>query len=124
MNLLLDTHVFIWWRANDRRIDAATRELVLGAPQVFVSIASAWETAIKIRAGKLTLSESFQDGVRESAFTRLPIGFVHAAMLATLPLHHRDPFDRMLVAQAMAENLTLVTVDRVFGEYGINIHRL
>jgi PIN domain nuclease of toxin-antitoxin system len=124
MNLLLDTHVFIWWRANDRRIDAATRELVLDAPQVFVSLASAWETAIKIRTGKLTLSESFQDGVRESAFTPLPIDFVHAEMVATLPLHHRDPFDRMLVAQAMTEDLTLVTVDRAFGAYGVKTHRL
>jgi PIN domain nuclease of toxin-antitoxin system len=84
------------------------------ASVVFVSVASAWEAAIKIALGKLRLTESFEAGVVASRFDKLPIDFSHAAVLTTLPRHHNDPFDRMLIVQAMSERLTLVTHDRRF----------
>lgn len=117
MRLLLDTHVFLWWRAN-RPMRAEAMAAIQGADEVFVSAASAWEAAIKIALGRLRLSASFADGVAHSDFTPLPITFVHAAALGELPPHHRDPFDRMLVAQARVERLTLVTHDHLFEAYG------
>lgn len=124
MNLLLDTHAFLWWRFKDRRIGEPSRALILSAAQVFVSLASAWEAAIKVRAGKLSIPEPFAEGVRAAAFTPLPIEFAHTERIASIPLHHRDPFDRMLVAQAQAEGLTLVSADRAFAAYDVDIHFL
>src|SRR5207302_1244301 len=108
---LLDTHIFLWWRANDARIAAPVREAIAVAPIVFVSAASAWEAAIKIALGRLAIPEPFSDGVDASGFHRLAIAFEHAEVAAALPRHHADPFDRMLVAQAQLEGCTLVTHD-------------
>src|SRR5262245_23955150 len=105
--LLLDTHMFLWWRIDDARISERVRVAVMNAPVVYVSAASAWDAAIKAGLGKLTLPEPFEAGVLDSGFDRLLIGFRHAEELATLPPHHRDPFDRMLIAQARVEGLTL-----------------
>ena len=117
MRLLLDTHVFLWWRFNypmhPEAIDA-----IRSANEVFISAASAWEVAIKAAAGKLRLDAVFADGVESSGFAPLPIDFQHAAAAAELPPHHRDPFDRILVAQARVERLTLVTHDRQLQPYG------
>jgi len=88
---------------------------------VFVSVASAWEAAIKIALGKLTLPERFEAGVKAAGFEKLPIAFSHAEAVGTLPRHHSDPFDRMLVAQALCERLTLVTHDRRFAPYGVEV---
>ena len=120
-HLLLDTHVFIWWRKNSPRLGNEARGHIASASVVFVSVASAWEAAIKIALGKLRLSESFEAGVVASRFDKLPIEFSHAEVVATLPRHHNDPFDRMLIAQAIAERLTLVTHDRQFAPYGIDV---
>ncbi len=84
-------------------------------------MASAWEAAIKIGQGRLRLPEPFERGVTASGFLPLPITFEHAETLARLPWHHRDPFDRMLVAQAMVERMTIVTADRVFAAYNIPV---
>lgn len=119
--LLLDTHAFIWWRENSPRLSDDARRRISSASVVFVSVASAWEAAIKIGLGKLRLPESFEAGVIASRFDRLPIAFRHAEAVARLPRHHNDPFDRMLIAQAMGEHLTLVTHDRRFAPYGIDI---
>ena len=119
--LLLDTHAFIWWRENNSRLGADARRRIASASIVFISVASAWEAAIKVTLGKLRLPESFEAGVAASRFDKLPIAFRHAEAVATLPRHHNDPFDRMLVAQAIAERLTLVTHDRRFAPYGIDI---
>jgi PIN domain nuclease of toxin-antitoxin system len=121
MRLLLDTHVFIWWRANDPRLRKKAVDAIARGSVVFVSAASVWEAAIKQSLGRLELPESVDAGALASGFTRLPIGFSHAAAIATLPRHHNDPFDRMLVAQAIAERLTLVTHDRRFEPYGLDI---
>jgi PIN domain nuclease of toxin-antitoxin system len=87
----------------------------------FVSAASAWEVAIKQAIGRLTLPEPFAVGIDASGFQRLPVGFEHAAEAASLPLHHTDPFDRMLVAQARLEGLTLVTHDRALAAYDVPV---
>jgi PIN domain nuclease of toxin-antitoxin system len=119
--LLLDIHVFIWWRENSPRLGAEARGRIASASVVFVSVASAWEAAIKIALGKLSLPESFEAGVVASRFDKPPIEFGHAEAVAALPRHHDDPFDRMLIAQALTEHLTLVTYDRRFAPYGVDI---
>ena len=117
MRILLDTHVFIWWRAG-RPMRPDAMEAIRTADDVFVSAASAWEVAIKSAAGKIRLGAPFADGVAQSGFVALPINLVHAAAAGELPPHHRDPFDRMLVAQANVERLTLVSHDRQLEPYG------
>jgi len=121
MTLLLDTHVMLWWRANDKSLGPVVRDAISTADAVFVSAASAWEVAIKIAVGRLKLPASFEKGVEASGFERLPITFAHAERAASLPLHHRDPFDRMLIAQAQTEGLTLVTRDRNLTAYEVAI---
>ena len=117
--LLLDTHVFLWWRTNDPQLNADAREAIATAPIVFVSAASAWEAAIKMAMGRLTLPEPFSRGVDHSGFRRLAVTFEHAEVAAALPRHHGDPFDRMLVAQAQLEECTLVAHDRVLAPYNV-----
>ncbi|HEX3131586.1 MAG TPA: type II toxin-antitoxin system VapC family toxin [Thermoanaerobaculia bacterium] len=119
--LLLDTHVFLWWRGEPSRLSSEARTRSSNAAVVFVSVASAWETAIKASIGRLEIPESLESGVLDSGFEKLLISFSHAERVASLPLHHRDPFDRMLVAQAQAEGLTLVTHDRVLAPYDVEI---
>lgn len=94
---------------------------IAGAEVVFISAASAWEAAIKAGLGKLRLPESFESGVAKSGFRQLPIGLGHAARVSDLPPHHQDPFDRMLVAQAQSEGLTLVSHDRNLAPYDVPI---
>jgi PIN domain nuclease of toxin-antitoxin system len=115
--LLLDTHVFLWWRQNSQQLSSATRKAIADAPIVFVSAASAWEVAIKSELGRVRLPEPFRAGVEDSGFVELAIGFEHAAAVENLPMHHSDPFDRMLVAQAQVERLVIVTHDRGLEPY-------
>jgi PIN domain nuclease of toxin-antitoxin system len=115
--LLLDTHVFLWWRQNSRRLSATARNAIAEAPVVLVSAASAWEVAIKSALGRVHLPQPFDVGVEDSGFLELAIDFAHAAAVGQLPLHHSDPFDRMLVAQARVESLILVTHDRQLDPY-------
>ncbi len=117
MKLLLDTHVFLWWRADDRRLGESARDAIAGADVVFVSAATAWEAGIKAALGRLRYPESIDAGVEASGFEKLPITLAHAERAARLPKHHGDPFDRMLVAQSELEDLTLVTHDRVMAAY-------
>ena len=123
MNLLLDTHIFIWWRTNDPRLGASARAQIGRANEVYVSVVSAWETAIKTAIGKIRLSEKFEAGVEASGFLKLAVQFPHAERVATLPLHHHDPFDRMLIAQAEIEGLAIVSDDRWFAAYDIPLLR-
>lgn len=116
--LLLDTHVVLWWRANDSRLTLTARDAIAAASLVFVSAASAWEIAIKSALGRVRLPQSFADGAQQSGFIELPISFQHAQAVEFLPAHHSDPFDRMLLAQAKVERLVIVTHDRRFEPYG------
>jgi PIN domain nuclease of toxin-antitoxin system len=117
--LLLDTHVWLWWQADDRRLGKGARTAIADAAAVYVSAASAWEMAIKTALGKLTAPEDIADAVDEGGFRELPIAFRHVQALGDLPLHHRDPFDRILVAQARVDGLTLVTADPALPPYGV-----
>lgn len=116
MNLLLDTHVLIWWDEG-RRLSPGARRAIAAADAVYVSAASAWEIAIKIGLGRLRPTRTVQEAATDSGFLELPVTFRHAELVAHLPVHHRDPFDRLLIAQAEAERLTLVTRDPVFQRY-------
>ena len=119
--LLLDTHAFLWWRGDPARLGAKVRDRIAKADVVFVSAASAWEAAIKVSLGRLELPDTMEAGVLASGFEKLLITFSHAEHAAALPHHHKDPFDRMLVAQARAEGLTLVTHDRLLEPYEVEI---
>lgn len=120
MRLLLDTHVVIWWDAG-QQLSAAATKAIQDADEVFVSAASAWEIAIKSALGKISSKRTIESAAAESGFDELPVAFGHSAQLALLPPHHRDPFDRMIIAQAMVEGLTLVTRDSALHPYGVAI---
>lgn len=120
MRLLLDTHVLIWWDAG-RRLSTAARSAIRDADEVYVSAASAWEIAIEASLGKIISSRSVAQATAECGFFELPVTFAHAEQLATLPALHRDPFDRLLVAQAIAEDLTVVTRDPAITQYGVSV---
>ena len=119
MKLLLDTHAFLWWRADDRRLPKPAREAIADASVVFVSAATAWEAAIKAALGRLDYPDTIEAGAEASGFEKLAISFAHAERAAQLPAHHHDPFDRMLVAQAEIEDLTLVTNDQRIARYDV-----
>jgi PIN domain nuclease of toxin-antitoxin system len=126
VRLLLDTHVLIWWLGGDERLRRKTRNL-LSSPdhELLWSAASTWELAIKIRLGRFRLEEPLQQFVlrviSSQGLTPLPVDHAHAARVADLPQHHRDPFDRLLVAQAMVEGVTLLTADPRLSAYDIEI---
>ena len=120
MNLLLDTHVLIWWDEG-RKLTNEARRAIEGADAVYVSAASAWEVAIKIGLGRLRPTRTVELAASESGFLELPVTFRHAERVVSLPAHHRDPFDRLLVAQAEVEELTLVTRDPIFGRYPVEV---
>ena len=119
--LLLDTHVFLWWRTDDPLLQEAARSAIGEADVVFVSAATAWEAAVKASLGRLELPDTVESGVEDSGFEKMQISFSHAEAAAALPPHHGDPFDRMLVAQAIFEDLTLVTHDRRLEVYEVPI---
>lgn len=117
--LLLDTMVFIWARENAKALPRGMRAAIASADMVYVSIASGWEMAIKTALGKLRLTETFVQGMARGGYDLLSIDYAHLERVASLPHHHRDPFDRMLIAQAQAEGLTIATADPEFHRYGV-----
>lgn len=122
MRLLLDTHVLLWWLADDDKLSATARDAIGdAATQIYVSAASAWELAIKAGLGKLTAPDDLTEQLTANSFTPLDISVIHALAVRHLPTHHRDPFDRLLVAQAQAEGLTLVTADKRMKPYDVSL---
>jgi PIN domain nuclease of toxin-antitoxin system len=119
VHLLLDTTAFIWWLGNDPKLRVPAREAIAQADAVAVSAASAWEIAIKKSLGKLRAPDDLEAELDRHGFRPLLVTFAHARASGALPWHHRDPFDRLLVAQAQLEGLTLVTRDRRLATYGI-----
>lgn len=118
MRLLLDTHVLLWVLADDTALSAEGRALIGRAETVYVSAVSVWEVSIKAALGKLKIDQDgFLEGLRESGFTPLDISWDHAAAVRQLPDFQRDPFDRMLIAQALSEPLRLLTCDRSLARY-------
>ena len=119
MRLLLDTHVLLWWLA-DIDLSAEARQAIADpSNDVAISAASAWEIAIKRALNKLSAPDDLAAQVENSGFTALPIHISHALAAGALPRHHDDPFDRMLIAQAKIEGLTLTTRDERFAAYGV-----
>jgi PIN domain nuclease of toxin-antitoxin system len=122
VNLLLDTHVLLWWLAgSDELADAASSVIADPGNLVAVSAASIWEISIKRGLGRLRVDGDVVGEVAAGGFEPLPISFEHADAAGQLPPHHRDPFDRMLVAQAAAENLTIVSRDPAFAAYEVSL---
>lgn len=118
--LLLDTHVFLWWLADAPQLGEPARAAIGDERnEVFVSAVSGWEIAIKRAAGKLRAPDDLDALVEDSGFSHLPITFFHGEQAGALPPHHRDPFDRMLIAQAQAEGLVIVTRDPFIPLYGV-----
>jgi PIN domain nuclease of toxin-antitoxin system len=120
VRLLLDTHVLIWWDEGARLARDAKRAIE-DADQVYVSAASGWEIAIKTALGRLNPKRRIEDALVDSGFEELPVRLRHTAAVATLPLHHRDPFDRLLIAQAIVERLAIVTRDTAFTAYAVDV---
>lgn len=120
--LLLDTHAFLWWLSDDPALGAEVRQM-MGEPrnQVMVSAASIWEISIKQAKGMLEAPEDLEALVEDEGFTKLPISLFHGQQAGKLPEIHRDPFDRMLIAQAQAEGLELVTADGIIPQYGVRV---
>lgn len=121
MKALLDTNAVLWWLTDDARI----REFIpmIGDPknEIFFSSISAVEISIKSSLGKLTIPESYATSLLADGFTELPFTVADAQAVAQLPWHHRDPFDRMLIAQALTERLPVITTDRIFKRYGVDV---
>jgi PIN domain nuclease of toxin-antitoxin system len=118
MRLLLDTHLIYWSYYESRRLPTAARKLMLESEQVFVSSASIWEIAIKSRLGKIKANpRRIVEHIEAAGFYELPVLMRHAVNVADMPMHHADPFDRLLIAQAMSEPLHLITVDSSLKSY-------
>jgi len=119
LKILLDTHLLLWWLMDARRLSRKARELVQDPSHtIFLSVASLWEIRIKEALGKVEVPENFDEAVAMETFEVLPIYAAHTKALKSLPMHHRDPFDRMLIVQAMTERLQLLTADEGLAVYG------
>ena len=124
MRVLLDTQAFLWWRTDHALLSTEARQLLNSqANEIVFSVASAWELAIKAALNKLDvqdgLIENLESEIGREGFSVLTVQITHAVRAASLPVHHKDPFDRMLAAQAQAENLYIVSNDRIFDLYGV-----
>ena len=126
MRLLLDTHIFIWWADQPEKLSpAALSALEDEANELLLSVASVWEMQIKIQLGKLKLSLPLKDLIKNQQETNditvSPVALTHVLALDALPFHHKDPFDRLLIAQSIEEDLTLVTADSQFSAYSVKL---
>ncbi|MGL4174809.1 MAG: type II toxin-antitoxin system VapC family toxin [Dermatophilaceae bacterium] len=121
MALLLDTNALLWLLDGDERFGSSARTAVEAADGLVVSVASLWEIAIKVSLGKLEPVPALPDALTDLGFTRLDIADTHLSVLQSLPFHHRDPFDRLLVSQAMAESMTVLTSDSALARYAVHV---
>lgn len=123
MRLLLDTSTFLWFIEDSPRLSAKAKSLLESEEDLLISAASLWEIAIKISIGKLTLNQSYKefipDQLAKNDMRLLPIAVEHLALVSALPFHHRDPFDRLLIAQACVEELPIVSIDAQLDRYGV-----
>ena len=122
MSYLLDTNIIITWLENELREYPSVRKVIRNPENtVFLSSVVIWEIAIKRKLGKLTLPSNYYDILHDEHFTPLHITHSHARLVESLPLHHADPFDRLLIAQAQSEHLTIITMDKRFTQYNVMI---
>lgn len=120
--LLLDTHTFLWWLQNNPRLGSRARELISETSnEIYVSAASLWEISIKKSLGKLQAPDGLDSAVGDEGFAALPISLFHAERAGALAPLHRDPFDRMLVAQSQAEGLEILSADSELARYGVKV---
>ncbi len=118
MRILLDTHVFLWYTKSDRKLSKQSRSIIQNAIEVYISSASIWEAMIKVRIGKLDVKiDDLVKAIPASGFSELPITVAHAAAVDRLADFHRDPFDRILLAQAITEPLVFLTADEMLKDY-------
>jgi len=124
MKAILDTHAFLWWLAGDARMSRHARDIIVRSNDLFLSIASIWEILIKVQSGKLDFPRPagpyLLSKMAENRIKTLPISVDHLLALERLPMHHRDPFDRMLIAQSIEENMPLVTADPLMELYSVD----
>jgi len=126
MKILLDTHAFLWWITDDQKLSSRAREVISDAEnELFFSAASGWEISIKVQLGRLKLPEEperfIPEQLRMNFIRSLPIQMRHALFVSTLPNHHRDPFDRMLVAQAQLEEMSVLSADLQMSRYQVEL---
>jgi PIN domain nuclease of toxin-antitoxin system len=125
MQILIDTQILIWFLEGNNLLSPNRRQIIISSQnKIFVSIASLWEIAIKISIGKLTLSKPLADVIKQISKENIEILNIspkHILQVSTLPLHHRDPFDRVIIVQSQVENLVLMTEDAEFAQYGVNL---
>lgn len=120
--ILLDTHTLIWWLSGDQQLGPISRGYIEDADNtIYVSAATTWEMSIKRQLGKLKTPKDIDSILENEGFSKLPISIFHSEQAGDLPLHHKDPFDRMLIAQAQAEGLQIITKDEHFPAYGVKI---
>jgi PIN domain nuclease of toxin-antitoxin system len=122
VRLLIDSHAFLWWSEALPALGSGAHGAIADPTnEVLISVAALWELTIKVSSGKLSFATDVETIVANQGFTILPIKFLHLTRLIGLPRFHRDPFDRMMIAQALAEGIPIATSDRVFGAYGVQI---
>ncbi|HMJ08581.1 MAG TPA: type II toxin-antitoxin system VapC family toxin [Pyrinomonadaceae bacterium] len=130
MRYLIDTHVFLWFVSRAKELSPTAKTLIeVGQNEIFISIASLWEISIKTALGKLTINGKYEtviDDVNDNSIQILPIDFAHTAEQNRLPFHHRDPFDRIIISQAIVENMNFIGADTIFDDYlkGKSIKRI
>ncbi len=121
MRLLVDTHILLWALNDDSKLNSKERQELLGAQETIVSAATIWEIAIKRALNKLKVSGNFMRYIAAAGYIPLAITWEHANIAGALPRHHADPFDRLLIAQAQRERLTILTKDAVFSRYDVSV---
>ncbi|NJM19867.1 MAG: type II toxin-antitoxin system VapC family toxin [Richelia sp. RM2_1_2] len=124
MRFLIDTHTFLWFIHDSPKLSANAKNLLESDNDLWVSIVSLWEIAIKVNISKLTLPNNYENFIPEQLTVNdieiLPIKMAHLAIYTTLPLHHRDPYDRLLIAQAMTEKVSIISADVAFDSYSVS----
>ena len=122
MKYLLDTHVLLWWLSNDHALTHNHKSIILDKRNTcYVSAATIWEISIKTGLGKLEIPNDYPEEIRSQGFLELPVSWIHAQMVQDLPNHHKDPFDRLLISQALNEEMTLLTVDENIKKYAVSL---
>lgn len=125
MRLLIDTHILIWFLEGNNSLSNSHQQIIADSSnEILLSIASLWEIAIKISIGKLTLSQPFEDVIEQidaENIEILPISPEHTLQVSKLPFHHRDPFDRIIIAQCQVENLPIISIDKNFSDYSVKL---
>lgn len=123
MKLLLDTHTFLWFIGDNPRLSERAKGLLESDADLLLSVASLWELAIKVNIGKLTLAQPYEifvpQQLADNEIEILPISLAHLGIVSSLPFHHRDPFDRLIISQAMIEQLPIVSIDAAFDAYSV-----